>query len=156
MKNKRGEGTVFPCVMIVILCMIISVLIYFTCAVSVIRTNKENAKNVFESYIAENAIKIYDSIKQGNDKTDVLDNEEYIQKLCRYCTFVKRGDLLYSYDEDGNIKYYLTVPTITFVKEETLKIKVNYTLYYPIVFNGAQVTTAIVPIEIRSSYMERF
>lgn len=156
MRNRRGEGTVFPCIMILVLCVIISVLIYFTCAVSAIRINKENAKNVFESYITENAIEIYDSIKQGHDKTTVLDNDEYVDKLCRYCTFVKNGNMLYSYDDEGNTKYYLTVPTITFVREDTLKIKVNYTLYYPIVFGGTQVTTAVVPVEIRSSYMERF
>ncbi len=156
MRNKRGEGTVFPCIMIIVLCMIVSVLIYFACTVSAIRITKENAKNVFESYIAENATEIYDSIKQGHDKTAVLDNGEYLDKLCRYCTFVKNGNTLYSYDEEGNTKYYLNVPTITFVRDDTLKIKVNYTLYYPIVFNGTQLTTAVVPVEIRSSYMEKF
>lgn len=156
MKDKRGEGTIFPCIMILILCMIISVITYFILTTSAIRMTKENSRTVFESYITENAIEIYNSIKQGNDYTECLDNTEYVSELCRFCSFAKSGSMLYSYDDEGNVKYSMTVPEITYVREHTLKIKVTYTIYYPIVFNGHTVSTAIVPVEIHSNLMERF
>ena len=155
-RNKKASGTIFPCIMILVLCMIISVLTYFVCTVSSIRVTKENSRTVFESYITEHSIEIYDSIKQGNDYIEFINNTEYVMELCRYCTFEKIGEKLYSYDDEGNARFYMTEPTITFVRDNSLKIRVSYTIYYPIVFNGNQVSTAVVPVEIKSSFMERY
>ncbi len=156
MLNKKAEGYIFPCVMIVILCMIFSLLIYFVCTVSMIRTTKENAEMVFDSYITENAIDIYNSIKQGNDYTDSIDNAEYVDEICRMCTLVRRGRLLYNYNNEGNIQFYITEPTIHFIREYSLKIQVSYTMYVPIRFNGIQVQTAAVPVVIQSNFMEKY
>ncbi len=156
MLNKKAEGYIFPCVMIVILCMIFSLLIYFVCTVSMIRTTKENAEMVFDSYITENAIDIYNSIKQGNDYTDAIDNAEYVEELSKICTFVRRGRFLYNYDSNGVVQFYITQPVIRFVREQSLKIQVSYTMYVPIRFNGIQVQTAIVPITIQSNFMEKY
>lgn len=154
--NKRGEGYIFPCVMIVILCMIMSVLIYFLCTASMIRSMKHNSEVVFDSYITKNAIEIYDSVKQGNDYTESIDSTEYVTDLCRFCTLEKRSILLYNYDSNGKVKFYMTTPRISFVESKTLKIRVSYTMYVPIYFNGTRITTAIIPIEIKSSFMERY
>ncbi len=156
MLNKKAEGYIFPCVMIVILCMIFSLLIYFVCTVSMVRTTKENAEMVFDSYITENAIDIYNSIKQGNDYTEAIDNAEYVEELSKICTFVRRGRFLYNYDSDGAVKFYITQPVITFVREYSLKIQVSYTMYVPIRFNGVQVQTAVVPVVIQSNFMEKY
>ncbi len=156
MLNKKAEGYIFPCVMIVILCMIFSLLIYFVCTVSMIRATKENAEAVFDSYITENAIDIYNSIKQGNDYTEAIDNAEYVEELCRFCTFVRRGRFLYNYDDEGNVKFYITVPVITFVRENSLKVQLSYTMYVPIRFNGVRVQTAVIPVVIQSNFMEKY
>ncbi len=156
MLNKKAEGYIFPCVMIVILCMIFSLLIYFVCTVSMIRTTKENAEMVFDSYITENGIDIYNSIKQGHDYTDAIDNAEYVEELSKICTFVRRGRFLYNYDSNGAVQFYITQPVITFVREHSLKIQVSYTMYVPIRFNGVRVQTAIVPITIQSNFMEKY
>ncbi len=156
MLNKKAEGYIFPCVMIVILCMIFSLLIYFVCTVSMIRTTKENAEMVFDSYITENAIQIYNSIKQGNDYTDAIDNAEYVDEICRMCTLVRRGRLLYNYNNEGNIQFYITEPTIHFIRENSLKIQLSYTMYVPIRFNGVRVQTAVVPVVIQSNFMEKY
>ncbi len=156
MLNKKAEGYIFPCVMIVILCMIFSLLIFFVCTISMIRTTKENAEMVFDSYVTENAIDIYNSIKQGNDYTEAIDNAEYVEELSKICTFVRRGRFLYNYDSDGAVKFYITQPVITFVREHSLKIQVSYTMYVPIRFNGVRVQTAVIPVVIKSNFMEKY
>ncbi len=155
-KSKRGEGYVFPCVMIVVVCMILSVVIFFASAVSMVRITEENTKIVLDSYIMKNSIQIYDSIKQGNDYTEALDRDEYINALCNFCTLEKSGSYLYNYNEDGSLKYRITYPVITFRKENTLKIQLAYTLYIPIWFDGKIVRYAVIPATVDSSFNEKF
>lgn len=155
-KSKRGEGYVFPCIMIVVVCMILSVVIFFASAVSMVRITEKNTKIVLDSYIMKNSIQIYDSIKQGNDYTEALDRDEYIKALCNFCTLEKSGSYLYNYNDDGSLKYRMTYPVITFRKENTLKIQLAYTLYVPVWFDGKIVRYAVIPVTVDSSFNEKF
>lgn len=156
LKNKRGDGYVFPCIMIVVVCMMLSIFIFFAGAVNMVRITKENTKLVLDSYVMKNSIAIYNSIKQGNDFTEALDQNVYIDNLCSFCTLVKSGYFLYAYDENGQIKYMMTQPTITFREENTLKIRLSYTVYVPVRFNGKIVRYAIIPATVDSSFIEKF
>jgi hypothetical protein len=155
-KNKRGDGYVFPCVMIIVLCMLMSVFIFFYSTASWIRVTKENAETVMDSYIMKNSIEIYNSIKQGNDYTEALDANVYIDDLCRFCTLVKGSSYLYHYDSDGRLQYRMSRPVITFRQENTLKIQISYTLYVTVYFNNRPVTNAVVPVTVVSALSEKF
>ena len=81
MRNKRGEGYITTCVMVVIICMLVAVFVTFTTAVSVVRITERNSKIVLDSYVMKNSILIYDSIKNGNDYTVDLNEDVYIDDL---------------------------------------------------------------------------
>lgn len=154
--NKRGDGYVFPCVMILVISMILSVFIFFAGAVNMVRITKENCKVVLDSFVMKNSIKIYNSIKQGNDYTEALDADVYIDDLCKFCTLVKGSSYLYHYDSDGRFQYRMSRPVITFRQENTLKIQISYTLYVTVYFNNRPVTNAVVPVTVVSSLSEKF
>lgn len=78
MKNKRGDGYIPACVMIVILCMLIAVFMTFASAVNMIQISERNSRIVLDSFVMKNSIEIYNSVKNGNDYTEFLDNSEYI------------------------------------------------------------------------------
>ena len=156
LKNKQGEGYVFPCIMIVVVCMVLSIMIFFASAVSMVRINEKNSRVVLDSYVMQNSIKIYNSIKQGNDYTEALDRDEYISALCDFCSLVKTGSYLYAYNEDGSLKYHMTLPVISFQEENSLKIQLAYTLYIPIRFDGKIARYAIIPVTVQSSFKEKF
>lgn len=156
LKNKCGEGYIFPCLMIVVVCMILSVLIFFASSVSMVRITQKNNKIVLDSYVMQNSIQIYNSIKQGNDYTEVLDRESYIAALCDFCSLAKSGSYLYAYNDDGSLKYFLTSPVITFKKANALKIQLDYTLYVPIWFDGKIARYAVIPVTVHSSFNEKF
>ena len=156
LRNKRGDGYVFPCVMIVVICMMLSVFIFFAGVVNMVRITQENTKVVLDSYVMKSSIEIYNFIKQGSDYTDVLDQNVYIDDLCDFCSLAKGSYYLYAYDEDGQIKYMMTRPTITFREENTLKIKLCYTFYVPVRFNGKIVRYAVIPVTVDSSFTEKF
>lgn len=156
LRNKRGDGYVFPCVMIVVICMMLSVFIFFAGVVNMVRITQENTKIILDSYVMKSSIEIYNSIKQGSDYTDVLDQNVYIDDLCNFCSLAKSSYFLYAYDEDGQIKYMMTRPTIIFQEENTLKIELRYTLYVPVRFNGNIVRYAVIPVTVDSSFSEKF
>lgn len=156
LRNLQGEGYIFPCVMIVVICMILSVVIFFACAVSMVRITEENCKIVLDSYVMQNSVQIYNSIKQGNDYTQALDREAYIDSLCDFCTLEKSGNYLYAYNGDGSLKYRMTCPVITFKKENSLKIQLAYTLYVPVWFDGKIVRYATIPVTADSLFNEKF
>ena len=95
MKNKRGDGYIGTCVMILILCMILSIFIEFVATVNVIRISERNARIVLDSFVMENSIEIYDSIKTGTDFTEVVDVEQYISKYSEYNSLDFNGNMLY-------------------------------------------------------------
>ena len=70
--NRKGEGYIDVCVLIIILCMILSVLTEAVAAVNVVKMTERNARVVLDNFVMVNAIEIFDSIKNGNDDTESL------------------------------------------------------------------------------------
>lgn len=156
MQNKRGEGYIPTCVMIIILTMLLSVFVTFVSAINIVKQTKRNSRVVLDSYVMQESIKIYDSIKNGNDKTPVLDSDSYVDSLCEFCTFAEKNDMLYNYNSDGDIQFYLTKPTVGYMEDKELKIYTSYTIYIPIYFAGIRVETAQIPITVTSNFTQKF
>lgn len=156
MRNKRGEGYIPACVMIIILCMLLSVFVTFVTAVNIVKQTKRNARVVLDSYVMTESIEIYDSIKNGNDETPTLDAKEYVESLCEFCTFVKGTNKLYNYNSSGDVQYYLTIPTVGYVKDNELKVYAEFEISIPIYFAGIRVDTAVVPVTVNSILTEKF
>ena len=156
LKNKRGEGYVQVCVLIMVICMILSVFVTFASAVNVVRLTERNSKTVLESYLMKNSIEIYDSIKQGNNNADSLDASVYISDLSDFCTFVKVGGYYYHRDENGRTEYYISKPTVGFTETGKLRLYVSYRLYVPIYFDNVKISTAKIPITVKIDLEERY
>ena len=156
LKNKRGEGYVQVCVLIIVTCMILSVFVTFASAVNVVRLTERNSKTVLESYLMKNSIEIYDSIKQGNNDADSLNANVYITDLADFCTFVKVGNYYYHRDENGRTEYYISKPTVGFTETGKLRLYVSYNLYVPIYFDNMKISTAKIPITVKIDLEERY
>ena len=134
--NKRGDGHIATCILVVILCMFVAVFMTFTTSVGIIKQVERDTKIVLDNFIMKNSIMVYDSIKNGNDYTLEFNEGLYIDDLCEYCTFEKNGNFLYAYDSERNLKFKISSPEISFSTGNTLKINANYTVYMPIALNG--------------------
>lgn len=156
LKNKRGEGYVQVCVLIIVICMILSVFVTFASAVNVVRLTERNSKTVLESYLMKNSIEIYDSIKQGNNDADSLNANVYITDLADFCTFVKVGNYYYHRDENGRTEYYISKPTVGFTETGKLRLYVSYNLCVPIYFDNVKISTAKIPITVKIDLEERY
>ena len=156
MRNKKGEGYVSTCVMIVIICMLLSIFITFILTVGIVKQVRRNSRVVLDNYVMEKSIEIYDSIKTSDSSNVAIDNERYIELLCHYCTFHKSTQMIYNYGENKEVLYYLSEPELGFEEYNKLKIYVRYNLYIPIYFSGIHIDTVTVPIKISSIYRDKF
>ena len=154
--NRKGEGYISVCVLIIILCMILSVLSEAVAAVNVVKMTERNARVVLDNFVMVNAIEIYGSIKNGNDDTESIDAQEYVDAFAEFCTFEKSGGYMYALDSDRNEMYRISVPTVGFEDMNKLKIYSSFTLYYPLYFFGVHVTTAQIPVTVISRYNDKF
>ena len=156
MKNKRGEGYVSVCVLLIIVCMILSVFVTFASAVNVVKMTERNSRVVLDNLVMRGAIDTYQSIKKGNDENALIDSQEYIDELCEFCTFEKAAHFLYHKDANGKAEFRITYPQVGYSVTKKLKIYASYTVYIPVYFCGIQVSTAEIPITVESKYTEKF
>ena len=156
MKNKRGEGYVSVCVLLIIVCMILSVFVTFASAVNVVKMTERNSRVVLDNLVMRGAIDTYQSIKKGNDENALIDSQEYIDELCEFCTFEKAAHFLYHKDANGKDEFRITYPQVGYSVTKKLKYYVSYTVYVPVYFCGIKVNTAEIPITVESKYTEKF
>ena len=156
LKNKRGDGYIQACVMILILCMLIAVCLTFVTTVNTIRVVERNARIVLDSFVMENSIIIYDSIKNGHDFTEAVDVSQFRANLAEYNNLRKTGAYYYHYYPDGDLDYRITTPVLSMTQTNSLKIAANYTITIPIYFAGVKVTQVSIPVTVESKWTDKF
>ena len=158
LKNKRGDGYIQACVMILLLCMLIAVCLTFVTTVNTIRVVERNARIVLDSFVMENSIIIYDSIKNGHDFTEAVDVSQFRIKLADYNDLTKSGAYYYHYDPDGDgdLDYCITTPVLSMTQTNSLKIAADYTITIPLYFAGMHISTVSVPITVESRLTNKF
>ena len=156
LKSTKAEGYITPCVLIIIFVMIFSIIFTYSSSISKVNLMRENKKVVLDSFVTQNSTEIYNSIKQGNDYTEVIDTEEFRTSLISFCTLEIENGMLYSYDADGKELYRITEPILTFRNENELELVVTYTISIPMWFAGTEFASANIPIEVTSILTEKF
>ena len=104
------------------------------------RLQKTNTEVVFDSFVANNSILIFNNIKQGKNATEGLNTAPFYTTLKHFCTLDESGEMYYAIDTDGTEKYRMTKP----------HMELTFTMYVPIRFGGVTVTTATIPVHITS------
>ena len=156
LKSSKAEGYIVPCVFILIFVMIFTMIFTYSASISKVEMMRENTKVVLDSFLTQNSTEIYNSIKQGNDYTEVIDTEEFRTSLISFCTLEIENGMLYSYDADGKELYHITEPVLSFREANELEFVVNYTISIPLWFAGHQFPSANIPIEVTSILTEKF
>ena len=75
--NKKAEGYVRTCIMILIFCIGIAVFSSFLLAVNTVRISKRNTYKVIDGYVTMKSIEAFDSIKTGTDYISSFDEEDF-------------------------------------------------------------------------------
>ena len=151
LKNNRGGGYIMPCVITIVIAMMLSAVLFYAECMTIIQTTRADTERVLESFVMKNSIDIYNSIKQGHDFTEELDENYYISAASSELSLDYSKQWLYNYGEDGEIVYYMTNPNVTYKVDKALKLKASYKLMIPVTFAGKHLYDLEVPITVTRS-----
>lgn len=155
-KNKRAEGYIRTCLMILIFCIAIAVFMSFLNAIHIVRISKQNTYKVIDGFVTLCSIDAFNSIKVGSDYIEHIDTNAFESYFEEYNGLEQSGTTLISKTDSGYEKYRLTDLSVSFVEENTLKMQVDYTLTIPIKFGNIAVANATVPISVKSKLTDKF
>lgn len=155
LKDKRGAMYLEACIVVMLLCMIFSVVFYYTATVMQVKVQRKQAIQVLDAYTQLNAIDIYDSIKNQTDDTESLAPDRFIATLCETQSLSSANDQYIAYTPDGDQKYIVKDVSMSFVIDNTTKIKVDYTLSVPLYILG-NTFWVDVPMTISTSLNAKF
>lgn len=150
-KNNRGSGYFTPCVIVLVIAMILSVVLFYASTMTIVQTTRENTEMVLDSFVMKNSIEIYDSIKQGHDFTEKFDNNFYFSEYSRRFSLDISDNSMYNIGEDGETVYIITNPRVSYQVTNSLKLKVDYTVKVPVSFAGEVLYWMEIPMTVTSS-----
>ncbi len=151
LKNRRGSSYFTPCVVVLVLAMILSVVLFYATTKSTIETTRDNTRRVLDSYVMKHSIEIYNNIKQGNDFTEDIENSFYLSAVSSELSLDSSTGYLYTVDANGDIVYRMTNPNVTYKVDNTLQLKASYDLQIPVWFAGKIIYWFTVPVTVGSS-----
>ena len=105
--NDKGESFVFPCIVVLAIAMILSMVIFYANVMTVIQVTKDNTERVLDSFVIRK--EIYASIKQGNDFTESFDESLYISDISNELSLGTLNNMFYSKGENGEATYMMTI-----------------------------------------------
>ena len=149
--NDKGGGYITACVIILVIAMILSAVLFYAQCMTILQTTRDNTELVLESFIIQNSILIYDSIKQGHDLTEYFDENDYLSEISSRFSLDLQGSALYSYGEEGELIYAMTNPYVTYKVDKALKLKASYTVMIPVTFAGKRLFFLRVPMTVTRS-----
>jgi len=139
-------------VIVLITAMILSLVLTYASIMTIVQTTKSNTETVLDSFVTQNFIYIFDSIKNGNNYTDTISSDEFVDEFATNCTFDNNGNYFYNIDGNGRYIYRLTIPQTTFTVSNTLNLTCCLDVLIPVNFAGKQVSEIRIPITVKSSY----
>lgn len=155
--DKGGFSYIMWCILIVCLVIIMAFILSYVIAIGVTTSQKNVAEQVLDGYINQNSIRIHDNIKQGEDYTEAIMTEEYVEKLIRdtALTTISPGQYASVIDAQ-NYRYTISNLKIEFVKDKSANILLTYTLRVPLEFNGQNAIWVTIPMKITSQLDAHF
>lgn len=139
-------------VIVLIISLVLSLVLTYASILTIEETSKENTERVLNSFVTENSTYIFNSIKNGNDFTQSIDENYFVSKYSLDGSLDFDGSSLYNVNCKGGYVYRLSIPQITFTKTNTLNLTCTYNLMLPFDFAGKRFTELIIPIRVKTNY----
>lgn len=152
LNSKKASGYIDAAIYTVVISMILSVILLYASIITIVQTTKNDTRRVLDSFIMQNSIEIYDSIKNGNDFTEEIDEDSFTSSIIYSLSLDKSENAIYAYDSSGTVTYIMTNPNVTYTTDNTLKLKAEYTLKIPVQFAGIKLFDLVIPQGVKSSY----
>lgn len=154
--NKRANSTVQWVALILFFIILMVFLMNFATTIDTIEGQRSVAKHALDSYLEENAIRIYTEVKQNDDYTETLFEKEFAEQFISQSGLIEK-DGKYVYETQGNgVLYYITKPTLQYEEEYSAKLIMSYTLTVPVHFGELGTVWVDLDMNIISRFNPKF
>lgn len=151
--DKRGFSNIMWCILIVCLAIIMAFVLSFVLAVNIANSEKEVVEQVLDTFIDQNAIRIYSEVKQGTDYTEEALTEEYIAMLVETAGLTEISDGTFaSMIDETSYRFTIRDINLDFYIANRAKVVLTYTMTVPLEFNGDEPMWVDVPLSITSYF----
>jgi len=152
--DKKGNSSFWTAVLVLAICMIFSAVLTYASLMSAVRMARDTTQLTLDSFVIENAVGIYDSIKNGSNEVTLSQYDQaFTDRLTQEFSVVKSGSSLYNMGADGGIVYAYKGPLTHTLNGDVLELKTTFELTLPVAFAGQKVTDLRIPLEARSLYV---
>lgn len=155
LKNKKGFSYILVCVFILAAVMLTFVALQYAAIYHIAREQKQDTQLTLDSYVTTYAVNKYDALKQGTeygkyiDRADLVDGAYSVLGSPRIITLEYRP-------ESGTGAYFVTNLAVNALVGDSFGVFVTYDLNIPFEVFGMKISDIKVPVEIVSSYTEKF
>ena len=154
--SKAGMSHVKTAVLVLVMAMVFSAVFLYASIMTIVQASRDQTQRVLDDFIMHNSIEIYDSLKNGDDLSEELDEFFYKSEIFFAFSLDIVGDALYSVDEEGGIQYVISNPHVDYEVQNTLKLNASYDLSIPIRFAGIHLFDLKMPITVKAYYVLKF
>ena len=125
--------------------------------ISTISYQEQQTKHTLDRYVDENAITIYQEVKEHSDKTEEILTDEFTAMLIEVCHLTRTEDgRLTALTSDGKTRYAIYDLHVAFEEDYTAKLVVTYKITAAVRFGGKATTWVEVPMKVISRFNPKF
>lgn len=150
MLDRKGTAYIRTCVLVLVICMVLSAMLFYTTALTSASAAKKNVKRILDGYVMRNSVEIYSSIKQGNDYLENTDSGYFVSLITDELDLKTEGRYLVYRDPDSSEIIRMSRPQVSFTRQNSLDIEASFDVYMPVRFAGTELFTLTVPVTVRS------
>lgn len=156
LKNKNGFSYIMTCVFILGAAMLIFIALQYAMIYHIANEQKKDTQLALDSYVTTYAVEKYNALKQGEaydkyiDLTGLVDGAYAVLGYPRNVSPIHRDPIPLRDD------CTMSQPTVNSLGSDRFGVHVTYELSIPFEAFGIQVVDVIVPVDIRSSFTEKY
>lgn len=150
---KKGGSYISGALITLFICALIMLLMVFWSAVANVQAFKNSARNVLDTYVTEQSVNIFDSIRESENGIVSFSADDYTIRLIAFCGLTEDSGTLKKFNPD--LIYSVSRPTLT-VESQKLNMKMACSVTVPLYFCGIKISDAVAPICINSSFADIF
>lgn len=153
-RNKKGFSYVETVCWILVLCMLLSIILTYATLMIQTQTAQNNTQRVLDSFVTDNSVAIYNSLKNGHDTTKSLDGDYFIATLSNEMALDFDGSTLYFMTADNEEMYRMTKLRVNYEidRKNHLKLQATYNIVFPVFFAGNKITDLSIAQKVVAYY----
>ncbi len=149
LKNKKGEAYIFPCVIVVFVAMLLSVILLYMGLLGKIQFQKNDVEAKLDGYISDYAVEMFHAIKQGDTYAMGIDWDTLEDGAYTVLGFPDEYTHEFVYPS-GDCT--MSRPTVTVLSGNGFGVKVDYTAIFAVRWNGKTFADLEIPLTATSYY----